>query len=68
MKSNSESSVLSATRSSRGEKIIEIDGTVTTQPVLEHVGISTWPGKCVKIYVYIPSFSNICSHQIVICT
>lgn len=21
-----------------------MDGTVTTQPVLEHVGMSTWPG------------------------
>lgn len=48
MKNNSESSLLSAIRSSRGEKILEIDGTVTTQPVLEHVGISTWPGECVK--------------------
>lgn len=45
MKSNSESSLLAAVRSSRGEKILEVDGTVTTQPVLEHVGISTWPGR-----------------------
>lgn len=45
MKSQSESSLLSAVRSTRGEKILEVDGTVTTQPVLEHVGISTWPGK-----------------------
>ncbi|KAH9722748.1 Heat-inducible transcription repressor [Citrus sinensis] len=43
MKTQSESSILSAIRSSRGEKILEVDGTVTTQPVLEHVGISTWP-------------------------
>ncbi|KAK7291423.1 hypothetical protein RIF29_06556 [Crotalaria pallida] len=47
MKSNSESSLLSAMRSSRGEKILEIDGTVTTQPVLEHVGISAWPGRLI---------------------
>ncbi|KAK7271247.1 hypothetical protein RJT34_26985 [Clitoria ternatea] len=47
MKSNSESSLLSAVRSSRCEKILEIDGTVTTQPVLEHVGISTWPGRLI---------------------
>ncbi|KAJ1405715.1 hypothetical protein SESBI_25628 [Sesbania bispinosa] len=47
MKSNSESSLLSAMRSSRGEKILELDGTVTTQPVLEHVGISTWPGRLI---------------------
>ncbi|WRX17595.1 hypothetical protein QQP08_010082 [Theobroma cacao] len=45
MKSQSESSLLSSVRSSREEKILEVDGTVTTQPVLEHVGISTWPGK-----------------------
>ncbi|KAJ4713406.1 Plant protein of unknown function (DUF639) [Melia azedarach] len=45
MKTQSESSILSANRSSRGEKILELDGTVTTQPVLEHVGISTWPGR-----------------------
>ncbi|XP_044477346.1 uncharacterized protein LOC123204639 isoform X2 [Mangifera indica] len=45
MKSQSESSILSANRSSRGEKILEVEGTVTTQPVLEHVGISTWPGR-----------------------
>ncbi|KAK8340587.1 hypothetical protein V6Z12_A08G108700 [Gossypium hirsutum] len=31
----------------RGEKILEVDGTVTTQPVLEHVGISTWPGRLI---------------------
>ncbi|KAE9586056.1 hypothetical protein Lal_00010261 [Lupinus albus] len=47
MKSNSESSLLSAIRSSRGEKILEIDGTVTTQPVFEHVGISAWPGRLI---------------------
>lgn len=43
MKSQSESSLLSGVRS-KGEKILEVDGTVTTQPVLEHIGISTWPG------------------------
>ncbi|KAJ8753729.1 hypothetical protein K2173_026405 [Erythroxylum novogranatense] len=47
MKSQSESSLLSAIRSSRKEKILEVDGTVTTQPVLEHVGISTWPGRLI---------------------
>lgn len=45
MRTQSESSLLSAVRSSRGERILEVDGTVTTQPVLEHVGISTWPGR-----------------------
>ncbi|XP_068503313.1 uncharacterized protein [Phaseolus vulgaris] len=47
MKSNSDLSLLAAVRSSRGEKILEVDGTVTTQPVLEHVGISTWPGRLI---------------------
>ncbi|TVT98071.1 hypothetical protein EJB05_56646 [Eragrostis curvula] len=45
MKTQSESSLLSSIRSQRGERILEIDGTLTTQPVLEHVGISTWPGR-----------------------
>ncbi|KAK6153409.1 hypothetical protein DH2020_013048 [Rehmannia glutinosa] len=45
LQSQSESSLLSSVRSGRGEKILEVDGTVTTQPVLEHVGISTWPGR-----------------------
>ncbi|KAJ0764920.1 hypothetical protein HanPI659440_Chr08g0297581 [Helianthus annuus] len=45
LKSQSESSLLSPQRSERGERILEIDGTVTTQPVLQHVGISTWPGR-----------------------
>ncbi|WJX29914.1 hypothetical protein P8452_18507 [Trifolium repens] len=47
MKSSTESSLLSAIRPTKGEKILEIDGTVTTQPVLEHVGISTWPGRLI---------------------
>lgn len=47
MRSNSDSSLLSALRSSRGEKILEVDGTVTTQPVLEHVGLSAWPGRLI---------------------
>ncbi|CAK7349714.1 unnamed protein product [Dovyalis caffra] len=45
MKTQSDSSLLSTVRLSRREKILELDGTVTTQPVLEHVGISTWPGR-----------------------
>ncbi|KAL6545489.1 hypothetical protein OROGR_009363 [Orobanche gracilis] len=45
LQSQSESSLLSSVRSGRSEKILEVDGTVTTQPVLEHVGISTWPGR-----------------------
>ncbi|KAI3802302.1 hypothetical protein L1987_30432 [Smallanthus sonchifolius] len=45
LKSQSESSLLSPQRSERGERVLEVDGTVTTQPVLQHVGISTWPGR-----------------------
>lgn len=45
MKTQSDSTLLSVVRLSKGEKILEVDGTVTTQPVLEHVGISTWPGR-----------------------
>ncbi|GKV23561.1 hypothetical protein SLEP1_g33270 [Rubroshorea leprosula] len=47
VKSQSESSLLSAFRSLRAEKVLEVDGTLTTQPVLEHVGISTWPGRLI---------------------
>ncbi|KAI3780187.1 hypothetical protein L2E82_10158 [Cichorium intybus] len=45
LKSQSESSLLSSQRSGRGERVLELDGTVTTQPVLQHIGISTWPGR-----------------------
>lgn len=45
MKTQSESSLLSGLRMPRGERILDVDGTVTTQPVLEHLGISTWPGR-----------------------
>jgi hypothetical protein len=44
MKSQSESSFLAGLRDESAEKILEVDGTLTTQPVLEHVGISAWPG------------------------
>ncbi|KAK9668799.1 hypothetical protein RND81_13G087500 [Saponaria officinalis] len=47
LKTQSDSSLLSELRSDRREKIIELDGTVTTQPVLQHVGISTWPGRLI---------------------
>ncbi|KAL3824766.1 hypothetical protein ACJIZ3_020795 [Penstemon smallii] len=47
LQSQSKSSLLSSLRLDRGEKILEIDGTVTTQPVLEHLGISTWPGRLI---------------------
>ncbi|KAL8111071.1 hypothetical protein AgCh_026719 [Apium graveolens] len=47
LKSQTESSLLSALRSAREEKILEIDGTVTSQPVLQHLGISAWPGRLI---------------------
>ncbi|KAK1324586.1 hypothetical protein QJS10_CPA01g01465 [Acorus calamus] len=47
MKSQSESSLLSGIRSPGRERILDVDGTVTTQPVLQHVGISTWPGRLI---------------------
>lgn len=28
-----------------GEMVLDVDGTVPTQPVLQHIGISLWPGK-----------------------
>ncbi|TYK15153.1 DUF639 domain-containing protein [Cucumis melo var. makuwa] len=30
---------------SEGEIALEVDGTVPTQPVLQHIGISAWPGR-----------------------
>ncbi|KAI3883518.1 hypothetical protein MKX03_010531 [Papaver bracteatum] len=45
MKTQTESSHLSLLRSPREERVLELDGTVTTQPVLEHFGVSTWPGR-----------------------
>jgi len=45
MKNQSVSSHLSSLRLDKGEMIIDIDGTVTTQPVLQHLGISAWPGR-----------------------
>ena len=44
MKTQSESSLLSDLRFHRGERILDMDGTLTAQPVLEHVGNSAWPG------------------------
>ncbi|KAL8141839.1 hypothetical protein V2J09_014871 [Rumex salicifolius] len=47
LKNHSASSLLSAFRSDKNEKILDVDGTVTTQPVLQHVGASTWPGRLI---------------------
>ena len=46
MKSQSSAAHLSKLHMVKGEIVIELEGTVTTQPVLQHVGVSTWPGKC----------------------
>ncbi|GLJ11169.1 hypothetical protein SUGI_0145240 [Cryptomeria japonica] len=45
MKNQSASTMLSSLRLANGEMIIDVDGTVTTQPVLQHVGVSAWPGR-----------------------
>ncbi|KAI6683405.1 hypothetical protein NL676_029318 [Syzygium grande] len=45
LKSQTDSARLFAVRSLRGEKVLEVDGKITSQPVLEHVGRSTWPGR-----------------------
>ncbi|XP_073059674.1 uncharacterized protein [Primulina eburnea] len=42
--SQSESSLLSSQRLGRGEKVLEVDGTAASQPVIEH-GVSAWPGR-----------------------
>jgi len=36
--------LLKALQLGKHETLIDIDGTATTQPVLQHVGVSTWPG------------------------
>lgn len=48
MKTQTESSSLSGFRLPRRERTLDVDGTLTTQPVLEHVGISTWPGAFLR--------------------
>ncbi|KAG6544583.1 hypothetical protein Mapa_014005 [Marchantia paleacea] len=45
IKSQATASLASALKLSKGESVIEIDGTATTQPVLQHIGVSTWPGR-----------------------
>ena len=45
MKSQSSAAHLSKLHMIKGEIVIELEGTVTTQPVLQHIGVSTWPGK-----------------------
>ncbi|KAJ4826189.1 hypothetical protein Tsubulata_023778 [Turnera subulata] len=37
--------LISSLQLAEGEIILEVDGTVPTQPVLQHIGISAWPGR-----------------------
>lgn len=45
MKTQSMSSHLSKFQLVKSETLVELEGTVTTPPVLQHAGISTWPGR-----------------------
>lgn len=45
MKNDSESSHLSSLRLDRKERILDMDGTLRKMPVLEHIGMSIWPGR-----------------------
>ncbi|MCO5581543.1 hypothetical protein L7F22_035430 [Adiantum nelumboides] len=45
MKSQSSSAHLTKFQMVKAETVVELEGTVTTQPVLQHVGVSTWPGR-----------------------
>ncbi|KAI5083423.1 hypothetical protein GOP47_0003166 [Adiantum capillus-veneris] len=45
MKNQSLSSHLSKFQLVKGETLVELEGTVTTPPVLQHAGVSTWPGR-----------------------
>lgn len=37
--------VISTLSLADGEIVIDVDGTVPTQPVLQHIGMSAWPGR-----------------------
>ncbi|XP_074344863.1 uncharacterized protein LOC141683948 isoform X2 [Apium graveolens] len=39
------SSLVSTLQLTEGEIILDIDGTVPTQPIFQHIGISGWPGR-----------------------
>lgn len=45
MKSQSLSPHVSKFQMVKGESVVELEGTVTTPPVLQHAGVSTWPGR-----------------------
>ena len=62
MKSQSSSAHLLKLEMVKGENVVEIDGTVTTQPVLQHIGVSTWPGKCQHNSIIIQLYGLITDH------
>jgi len=39
------------------EIVLDIDGTIPTQPVLQHIGIAAWPGE---LFIVIPKTDFIC--------
>ena len=45
MKSQVTPSLTDALHLAKNETVIEVDGTASTQTVLQHVGVSTWPGE-----------------------
>jgi hypothetical protein len=57
LKNQSSSAHLSKLETVKGEIVVELEGTVTTQPVLQHIGVSTWPGN-VRLMLY-----NLCSYH-----
>uniref|UniRef100_A0A7N0TU16 Uncharacterized protein n=1 Tax=Kalanchoe fedtschenkoi TaxID=63787 RepID=A0A7N0TU16_KALFE len=44
-KSSNAPSSSSSLQLAEGEIILEIDGTIPTQPVLQHIGMAAWPGR-----------------------
>lgn len=42
---NTTGPLISNIQLAEGEIILDVDGTVPTQPVLQHIGISAWPGE-----------------------
>ncbi|XP_031496146.1 uncharacterized protein LOC116261501 isoform X2 [Nymphaea colorata] len=41
------SAMISNLQLAAGEIAIEVDGTIPTQPVFQHIGISAWPGRLI---------------------
>ncbi|ONK64046.1 uncharacterized protein A4U43_C07F21540 [Asparagus officinalis] len=47
VKSTTRSRLNSNLRLAEGEIILDVDGFMPTKPILQHIGISTWPGKLI---------------------